>query len=50
METKLKLFNEKSVRLSAEGSELVTFCHQLKMQSTTGEVYERITNGTQTAL
>ncbi len=38
--TARKYWNKLKQRLSAEGSELVTFCHQLKMQSADGKYYK----------
>ncbi len=38
--TARKYWNKLKQRLSAEGSELVTICHQLKMQSSDGKYYK----------
>ena len=39
-QTSRKYWNKLKQRLSAEGSELVTLCHQLKMQSSDGKFYK----------
>lgn len=39
-QTGRKYWNKLKQRLSAEGSELVTNCHQLKMQASDGKYYK----------